>query len=318
MYTQLIDGMDKLQFSTGLQSVVTNIIDSCVDIYKLLPAQLAQNANAYLSDVNVHGERQTKVDLVANDIIGSGLKRNPQVVAYISEEEHQNVSVNPSGNFLVAFDPLDGSGNLAVNGTTATIFSVLAADTVLATEGEKAFLLPGKQQLCAGYVLYGSSLTIVIADGRQIISFIWQEQDNQLVPVTDCFNPSANNKVVSANIVKYRNWPPNVGEFVDTHILAQSSGYSLRYQATIASDIHRIINNGGLYLYPEDSLDYPEGKIRYLYEASPLALITESVGLCAVAAGKRILDICPTSIHQTIPVVYGTESVIRQIYPDSL
>ncbi|WP_438863354.1 class 1 fructose-bisphosphatase [Neptunicella sp.] len=317
MYTQLIDGMDKLQFSAGLQSVVTSIIDSCVDIYKLLPAQLAQNANPYLSDMNVHGERQTKVDLVANDLLGAGLKRNPQVVAYISEEEHQNVSVSPSGNFLVAFDPLDGSGNLAVNGTTATIFSVLTADGAIATKGEKAFLQPGKQQLCAGYVLYGSTLTVVIADGKQIISFVWQEQENQLVTAVEHFAPSHTNKVVSANLVKYRNWPPNVREFVDKQILVSNSGYSQRYQATIASDIHRIINNGGLYLYPEDSLDYPQGKIRYLYEASPLALIAESVGLCAVAAGKRILDICPTSIHQTTPVAYGTESVIRQIYPDS-
>lgn len=302
-------------YSEDLCDLLSDLLVACSHIYDEIPKQAAKSAISYTSSTNIHGEQQNSIDILANTILSDALKANSHARAYGSEEEDDCVALDPTGKYLVTFDPLDGSTNIEVAGTTATIFSILPAKPTQDGAISHQFKQPGVNQLCAGYALYSSSLTVILTDGKRVHSYVWLPTERQFVLTANVLNAAKDSKDISANLVGYKEWPQALIQFVEGQVLPQDSRYRLRYQATIASDLHRILHKGGLYLYPQNETRYPNGKIRLIYEAAPLALIAEAAGAKAIVGvnGQRILEVAATSLHQTVPVIYGSANEVERL-----
>lgn len=260
-------------------------------------------------DENIQGEVQKKLDVLSNQLLKDILLDDDSVRAIASEEEDFVVAGHKGAPYIVAFDPLDGSSNVDINGQIGTIFTIYAARDDVADDSELQFAQQGKDQLCAGYVLYGASTLLVMTTGGPTRCFTLDlTHGGYLLTENECDIP-VETKEFAVNIANYRYWSEHTkGYFNDVLYASEEyAGSSMRWNAAMVGDMHRIISRGGLFLYPEDSRPGNQnGKIRLLYEANPLAMLAENAGGKATAAGKRILDIQPSSLHQRVPVALGS------------
>ncbi len=264
-------------------------------------------------DENIQGEVQKKLDVLANQLLRDILLDDDSVRAIASEEEDFVVAGHKGAPYIVAFDPLDGSSNVDINGQIGTIFTIYAARDDVADDSELQFAQQGKDQLCAGYVLYGASTLLVMTTGGPTRCFTLDLTHGGYLLTEDEFSVPTKTKEFSVNIANYRYWSKPVQHYFDDllHASDNFAGSSMRWNAAMVGDMHRIISRGGLFLYPNDSRPGNEnGKIRLLYEANPLAMLAENAGGKATASGKRILDIQPTSLHQRVPVTLGSSEQV--------
>lgn len=260
-------------------------------------------------DENIQGEVQKKLDVLSNQLLKDMLLDDDSVRAIASEEEDFVVAGHKGAPYIVAFDPLDGSSNVDINGQIGTIFTIYAARDDVPDDSELQFAQQGKDQLCAGYVLYGASTLLVMTTGGPTRCFTLDlTHGGYLLTQDECVIPTKT-KEFSVNIANYRHWSERTQTYFDDVLYASEdyAGSSMRWNAAMVGDMHRIISRGGLFLYPEDGRPGNEnGKIRLLYEANPLAMLAENAGGKATAAGNRILDIQPSSLHQRVPVALGS------------
>ena len=256
-----------------------------------------------VGSVNVQGETQQKLDIIANEIIMHCLGNRDNVGVLASEENEMPVLLRSraeGGRYAILFDPLDGSSNLDVSVGVGTIFSVLR----LGDEGsrEEAILQRGVKQVAAGYVLYGSSTVLVLTTGNGVDMFVLDQAIGSFVLVAKNLTVPGGNKTYSTNEA----YTDKYGESIRQYLRwAHKNDYSSRYIGSMVADVHRILLKGGVFLYPPTS-DKPDGKLRLMYEANPMAMIIEQAGGKAVACGKRILDIVPDGLHQRTGVILGS------------
>jgi fructose-1,6-bisphosphatase I len=259
---------------------------------------------------NVQGETQQKLDVIANDILMRNLGGRQGVAIVASEENEQPVILRDEGGsetrYCVMFDPLDGSSNLDIAGGVGTIFSILRKDR-RSSQIEHSLLQPGVRQVAAGYVLYGSSTVMVVTVGNgvdmfvldpSIGAFIRVAESMQIPPKQKCYSLNEGNRLtLPEGYQRYLHW-------------AQENGYSSRYIGAMVADVHRILIQGGVFMYPPTQ-KAPRGKLRLMYEANPMAMLVEQAGGKALAApGERILDIQPTEIHQRTCVLLGSRDEV--------
>ena len=264
-------------------------------------------------DENVQGEVQKKLDVIANQLLKDMLLGDDSVRAIASEEEDFVVQANKGAPYIVAFDPLDGSSNIDINGQIGTIFTIYNARNDVPDGSELQFAQKGEEQVCAGYILYGASTMLVMTTGGPTRCYTLDSTHGGYLLTTDeCFVP-AQSKEFAVNLANYRYWPEKIQYYFD-EILFQSEyheGSSVRWNAAMVGDVHRIISRGGLFLYPQDSrASSKNGKIRLLYEANPLALLVQNSGGSATSLGEPILKIQPTSLHQRVPVTIGSKEQV--------
>ncbi len=269
-------------------------------------------------DENVHGETQQKLDVIANEIILRCLGDRANIAVLASEEDEEPVVLrtrDAGGRYCVLFDPLDGSSNLDYSVGVGTIFSVLRNDRRKPRETPH-YLQPGCRQVAAGYILYGSSIVFVLTTGNGVDMFVLDQSIGAFVLVNHGIRIPPANKIYSINEAYTENFP---GGFRDYLNWAHGSGYSSRYIGSMVADIHRTLLKGGVFLYPPTKT-HPEGKLRLMYEANPMAFIMEQAGGVAVSNGERILDIKPADLHQRTSVVMGSpeevEHVRRHVHVD--
>ena len=260
-------------------------------------------------EANVHGESQQKLDVIANDILVTCLGNRPSVAVVASEEDEEPTILrrgSEGGKYCVVFDPLDGSSNLDVCVSVGTIFSILRNDPTIPGAVE-TICQPGTSQVAAGYILYGSSTVFVLTTGNGVDMFVLDPAIGSFVLVKNRIRIPAAGRSYSVNEAYRQTFPPGIGRYLDwTH----DHGYSSRYIGSMVSDLHRILLKGGVFLYPPTKRN-PEGKLRLMYEANPMAMVVEQAGGRAVVGaapnpGARLLDIRPTSIHQRTSVVLGS------------
>ncbi len=264
-----------------------------------------ENVLGNVGAVNVQGEVQQKLDVLANDVLMGTLGGREGVAIVASEENEEPVILRDDSRgvprYCVLFDPLDGSSNLDVCGGVGTIFSILAHD------GEKAsahdsLLQPGVRQLAAGYVLYGSSTIFVLTLGTGVDMFVLDPGIGAFIRVERNLKIPAGTKTYSVNEGNRKTFPVGFQRYLDW---AQTNGYSSRYAGSMVADVHRILLKGGVFLYPPTK-KAPEGKLRLMYEANPMAMIVEQAGGKTLASShQRVLDIQPKGIHQRTPVILG-------------
>ncbi|MES2025879.1 MAG: class 1 fructose-bisphosphatase [Pseudomonadota bacterium] len=267
---------------------------------------------------NVQGEVQKKLDIISNDILLEANEWGGHLAAMASEEMetiHPIPNRYPMGEYLLLFDPLDGSSNIDVNVSIGTIFSVLkAADGVQAPK-EADFLQPGSKQVAAGYAVYGPQTVLVLTTGNGVQCFTLDREMGSWVMTQRNMQIPADTKEFAINASNARHWHPPVKRYVD-EMLAGTTGprgkdFNMRWIASMVADVHRILNRGGVFMYPADAREPDKpGKLRLMYEANPMAFIVEQAGGAATDGQQRILDIQPEKLHQRVPVFLGSKNEV--------
>jgi fructose-1,6-bisphosphatase I len=258
---------------------------------------------------NVQGEMQHKLDVISNELILRCLGDRDNVGILASEENETPFFLRKrteGGKYGVLFDPLDGSSNIDVSVGVGTIFSVLRLPD--GGTKENAILQEGHKQVAAGYVLYGSSTILVLTTGNGVNMFVLDQSIGSFVLVESNLQIPSGNNIYSINEAYTEKFSDNVRSFLDW---AHQNNYSSRYIGSMVADVHRTLLKGGVFLYPPTS-DKPEGKLRLMYEANPMAMIIEQAGGKAAALGSRILDIKPTGLHARTSVVLGSTDQVDQ------
>ena len=272
-----------------------------------------ENVLGSVGTENVQGEVQQKLDVLANEVLLGTLGGREGVAIVASEENEEPVILRDDARgvprYCVLFDPLDGSSNLDVCGGVGTIFSILAHDGRRARALD-SLLQPGARQIAAGYVLYGSSTVFVLTLGKGVDMFVLDPGIGAFMRVERGLQIPADNKTYSVNEGNRQTFPDGYRHYLDW---AQGNGYSSRYAGAMVSDVHRILLKGGVFLYPPTE-KAPQGKLRLMYEANPMAMIIEQAGgKTLVAPDQRVLDVQPTAIHQRTPVILGAADQVDQV-----
>lgn len=308
----LPEHLQQNQLPEALGGVLLSVVSACTEINAKVRLGALAGVLGMAGTGNIQGEDQKKLDVIANNIMIDTLKANPAVAGLASEEEDSFVSAGENGRYLVLFDPLDGSSNIDVNISVGTIFSILEKpEGALATE---SFLQTGRQQLAAGYVLYGPQTQLVFTFGHGVYMFTLNAE-NEFVLTKEKPKVPESTKEFAINMSNRRHWLPPVQQYID-ELLAGETGtrgknYNMRWVASMVAEIHRILMRGGVFMYPQDKRDPSKpGKLRLMYEANPMALILEQAGASASNARQDILGIRPESLHQRVAVIMGSSEEV--------
>ena len=274
---------------------------------------------------NIQGEAQKKLDVLSNDILLDANEWGGHLAAMASEEmdlPHLVPHRYPQGEYLLTFDPLDGSSNIDVNVSIGTIFSVLkcpeGADLSTPEAAEAAFLQPGTTQVAAGYTVYGPTTLLVLTVGDGVASFTLDRERGDFVLTQENMQIPVDTKEFAINMSNQRFWEAPVQRYVDEMQQGKEGplgkDYNMRWVGSMVADVHRIVTRGGIFMYPLDRKTRAQGgKLRLMYEANPMAFIVEQAGGAATTGYQRILDIPPARIHQRCAVIMGSKNEVDRI-----
>ncbi len=305
------DGVD-----TDLISLIKTILAACKEIsFRVGQGELAGVLGSTL-DENIQGETQKKLDVIANELLKDMLLETGMVKAISSEEEDHTVAGNPSGKFLVTFDPLDGSSNTDINSLIGTIFSILPACIDIDAADQAQFLQPGTKQIAAGYVLYGPSTMLALTTGKGTKfytldktygGFLLTEEEVAVPGVTSEF---------AINMSNQRHWQPGMQAYIADLLQGKpgtrGKNFNMRWIAAMVGDVHRVLCRGGIFMYPTDNKDPNKpNKLRLMYEANPMSFLIEQAGGLSSTGYQRIMEIMPTDIHQRVAVILGSKHEVE-------
>ena len=274
---------------------------------------------------NVQGEVQKKLDIIANEVLIEANEWGGHLAAMASEEMeciHCVPNRYPQGEYLLLFDPLDGSSNIDVNVSIGTIFSVLKRHNddpeIIDQVCESDFLQKGSSQVAAGYCVYGPQTTLVLTVGDGVAMFTLDREQGSFVLTQDNVQIPADTKEFAINMSNMRHWDAPVKRYID-ECLAGKDGvrgkdFNMRWIASMVADVHRIMTRGGIFMYPWDKRE-PEkpGKLRLMYEANPMGWLIEQAGGAATNGRQRILDIQPTQLHERVSVILGSKNEVERV-----
>lgn len=270
---------------------------------------------------NVQGEDQKKLDVIANDVILSHGANCGRVAALVSEELEDVIWLKDSpkaGDYLLYFDPLDGSSNLNINLSVGSIFSVVELEEDLSERSNDAVLLAGTKQIFAGYSLYGPSTSLVFSTGSGVNGFTLKIGTGEfLLTFPDMRLPETTSEF-AINASRWRKWDPVICRYVQECIDGEEGPrqrtFNMRWTASMVAEVHRILTRGGIFLYPKDKENGAKGgRLRLLYEANPMSFIVEQAGGRATTGTQPILDVQPTAHHQRISVILGCRHEVERI-----
>jgi fructose-1,6-bisphosphatase I len=264
---------------------------------------------------NVQGEVQQKLDVISNDIIVKAMDHGGRLCAMASEEEPDIIQIPDGfrcGKYCLLFDPLDGSSNIDVNVPVGTIFSVVRKITRGVRGEMEDMLQPGRRQVAAGYILYGSSTMLVYTTGQGAHGFTLDPSIGEFLLSHPNIKIPHRGRYLSVNDSYEQVWEENVKALMRRYrgLDGEQKAMSVRYVGSLVADFHRNLLGGGIFAYPSNQ-KRPEGKLRLLYEANPLAFVCEQAGGAAINGSKRILDVHPTELHERTPLYIGSKGDVE-------
>jgi fructose-1,6-bisphosphatase I/sedoheptulose-1,7-bisphosphatase len=290
-----------------------------------MSAQLIDAAKSHAPVVNVQGETQKALDVVSNEIFLRTTEWSGHLAGMGSEEmddPYQIPARYQRGRYLLAFDPLDGSGNIDVNVSVGSIFSILRAPQEVIDSGrdvvEADFLQPGASQVAAGYAIYGPTTMLVLTVGDGVAGFTLDHNLGEFKLTHPDIRVPADTQEFAINTSNSRFWESPVKRYVD-ECLAGKTGprgkdFNMRWIASLVAEAHRILMRGGVFMYPRDSKDPSKaGRLRLLYEANPIGFVMEQAGGRASTGREPVLGVQPTSLHQRIGLVLGSKHEVERI-----
>ncbi|MDY4594553.1 MAG: class 1 fructose-bisphosphatase [[Pasteurella] aerogenes] len=268
---------------------------------------------------NVQGEAQMKLDLFAHNTMKQALITREEVAGFASEEEENFVAFDTergrNAKYVILTDPLDGSSNIDVNVAVGTIFSIYRRVSPIGTPVTlEDFLQPGNRQVAAGYIVYGSSTMLVYTTGNGVNGFTYDPSLGVFCLSHENIQIPQSGKIYSINEGQYLKFPMGVKKYIkycQEEDKATSRPYTSRYIGSLVSDFHRNMLKGGIYIYPS-ATNYPNGKMRLLYEGNPMAFLAEQAGGIASDGYRRILDIQPTALHERVPLFIGSKEMVNK------
>ncbi|MFC7555288.1 class 1 fructose-bisphosphatase [Pseudoroseomonas wenyumeiae] len=275
-----------------------------------------------LGQENVQGEVQKKLDVIANDLLLEANEWGGNLAALASEEMeaiHPIPNRYPKGEYLLVYDPIDGSSNIDVNLSVGTIFSVLKAPEEASGREvtEADFLQAGRHQVAAGYAIYGPQTTLVLTFGKGVFGFTLDREVGSWVLTQSNITIPADYREFAVNMSNHRHWAPEVQRYIQDCMAGKDgprgADFNMRWTGSMVADIQRILTRGGIFLYPWDAREPGRaGKLRLMYEANPLGMIIEQAGGAATDSTVRILDIEPVGLHQRVAVVMGCREEVEK------
>ena len=316
--------------SGDFNSLILDVSLACKGIAKAVAfGELAGVMGNHAADeggsVNVQGETQKKLDVLSNEVFMQRTEWSGSLAGMASEEmdaPYQIPKQYPRGNYLIVFDPLDGSSNIDVNVSVGSIFSILRAPQEVIDSGrdvlEADFLQPGCQQVAAGYALYGPTTMLVLTVGDGVNGFTLDPNIGEFMLTHPKLRIPEDTQEFAINASNARFWEAPVKRYVD-ECLAGKTGvrgkdFNMRWIASMVAEAHRILMRGGVFMYPRDTKDLSKpGRLRLLYEANPMGMIMEQAGGRASTGEMPMLQVKPTSLHQRIGFVFGSKNEVERI-----
>jgi fructose-1,6-bisphosphatase I/sedoheptulose-1,7-bisphosphatase len=307
--------------SGDLNSLILDVALTCKAIARRVAFGALAGVLGAADATNVQGEKQQKLDVVANHLFVRVNEWAGHVAGMVSEEMEDPYPIPaqyPRGKYLLLFDPLDGSSNIDVNVSVGSIFSILRAPQPGVDPAVEDYLQPGSEQVCAGYAIYGPSTMIVLTVGTGVHGFTLEPQLGEFILTHPGIRIPESTNEFAINASNSRFWEPAVQRYVG-ECLAGRTGprgkdFNMRWVASLVAEAHRILTRGGVFLYPRDTKDPAAlGRLRLLYEASPVAFLIEQAGGRASAGNERILDVVPDGVHQRIAFVFGSREEVELI-----
>ena len=311
--------LGELDTDTALQQLLLAIVSASIEISDIV-RQSPLHGGSSTGSTNVHGEEQKELDLIANDILIKSVQNGGSVAAMASEELDDILLVDATAQtapYLLVFDPLDGSSNIEVNVSIGTIFSVLnAPDQQIPTAAD--FLQTGTSQVCAGYLIYGPATQLMLTTGKGTHCYTLNTHSNTFELTIKAVTLSPTTQEFAINASNQRHWESPVQRYVEQCLAGETGprkkNFNMRWIASMVAEVHRILNRGGVFLYPLDHREPRKpGRLRLLYEANPMAMLIEQAGGAASTGRQRMLEVKPTELHQRIPVILGSRDEVQHI-----
>lgn len=302
----------------GLQDLLLAVVNTC----STLSHEVAQGALIGLlgsaGSGNVQGEVQQKLDIIANDQLMAGVKGCQSLAGLASEEMELPVAVQGTGDYLLLFDPLDGSSNIDVNVSIGTIFSILKKQDPSTPLQTSDFLLSGRHQVAAGYVVYGPQTTMALTLGDGVVMFTLNKETGEFLLIRDAVTISPSTKEFAINMSNMRHWAEPVRRYVEECLAgttgARDKDFNMRWIASMVVDVHRVLSRGGVFIYPWDKRDPKKaGKLRLMYEANPMSFLVEQAGGVSINGTQTIMDLEPTDLHERVSVMLGSKEEIDRL-----
>ncbi len=307
---------EKGNLTPELAQVIDTIAATCKTIDQALQKGALAGILGSAGNENVQGETQKKLDVISNDYLIDALKAHPHVGGLASEELDDFTPAQENGEYLVLFDPLDGSSNIDINMCVGTIFSILPAKNAV-TQAQD-FMQAGTQQVAAGYVLYGPSTMMALTVGNGVAFFTLDPETQTFLLTTENVQVSADTQEFAINASNQRHWEQPVKQYIEELLAGKTSvrekDFNMRWVACMVGDVHRILCRGGIFLYPYDLKDPKKaGRLRLMYEANPMSMLIEQAGGASTTGRVRILEIEPTELHQRVPVIIGSKNEVERV-----
>ncbi|MBR9830707.1 class 1 fructose-bisphosphatase [Acidiluteibacter ferrifornacis] len=317
----IIERQEDFPYATG---ELTRLLNDIVIASKIINREVNKaglvNIIGATENENIQGETQQKLDVIADNLMISAMRSGGEACAIASEENDHAVFfdsvLSKQGNYVAAFDPLDGSSNIDVNVSIGTIFSIFRRKSKV---GEKAnledFLQKGSEQVAAGYVVYGSSTMLVYTTGNGVNGFTLDPSIGEFCLSHPNMKIKEDGKIYSINEGNYPFLPEGFQKYIDyckVDDKATNRPYSARYIGSMVADFHRNLIKGGIFIYPETT-KAPNGKLRILYECNPMAFIMEQAGGIATTGKQRIMDVELTELHQRVPCIMGSKNMVEKM-----
>jgi fructose-1,6-bisphosphatase I len=314
---------DKQLINADLRLLIETIARACKAISTRVNKGALGDSHSSTENINIQGEVQKKLDVLSNEILLEANEWGGNLAALASEEMDDPRPIPthyPRGEYLLLFDPLDGSSNIDVNISVGTIFSVLRCPKLengaYCEPDEKAFLQPGREQVAAGFAVYGPTTVFVLTVGDGSHGFTLDRETYTFVLTHPDIRIPADTQEFAINVSNQRRWEPPVRRYID-ECLAGKDGprgkdFNMRWVASMVADVFRVLSRGGIFMYPRDAKN-KEGRLRLMYEANPMAFIVEQAGGAATDGKTRILDLNPKGLHQRIAVVLGSRNEVEKV-----
>jgi len=313
---ETVNGMDP-----QLTRLLTGVSEACKHISWLVRSGALAGVLGLAGSENVQGEDQKKLDIISNDIFVDAVAQTGTVCGMVSEEIPDVIRVAdqlPIGPYLICFDPLDGSSNIDINVSIGSIFSVLPAKEMKRDVTDNDFMQSGEHQVAAGYCMYGPQTQLVLTLGRGVAMFTLDPTTGTFVLTSEQVQVAHEAKEFAINCSNMRHWEEPVKRYV-SELLEGKTGprgkdFNMRWVAAMVAEVHRILQRGGIFMYPRDHRDPSRpGKLRLLYEANPMAFLMENAGAAATNGHQRILTINPEKIHQRVAVFLGAADEVQLV-----
>ncbi|MEJ2002006.1 MAG: class 1 fructose-bisphosphatase [Maritimibacter sp.] len=304
------------QLDPNLIFLLEDVAGACRAIADHIRNSAFEGNQGATDSTNVQGEAQKPLDIIANDEFMRICANSPRLAALVSEEVDDVTWLKEpeAGDYILYFDPLDGSSNLDLNLSVGSIFSVMQ----VRTDGDRDVLRKGADQLCAGYSVYGPSTMLVLAIGHGVQGFSLQSGTGEFRLTHPQMRVPEESTEFAINISRARHWEQPVRRYVDECLLgpdgARGKSFNMRWVASMVAEVHRILTRGGVFMYPiDDEIRAAGGRLRLMYEANPMGMVIEAAGGMASTGRARILDLPPEGHHQRVPVILGSKAEVERI-----